>query len=129
MSGNVSKHVAVVHELSRIVEANGLLQASQLEQEMACSENRQEHFRSVAEMIRGTSITNMERLRLALIYTLRYEHDGTVRQLKDMLRSAGISEEQVGYLDRLLQYGGSHVRSGDLFQNIVLSGTTIHNTR
>merc|ERR1712050_733994 len=42
MSGNVSKHVAVVHELSRLVETNGLLKASQLEQELACSENRQD---------------------------------------------------------------------------------------
>merc|ERR1719261_803372 len=49
MSGNVSKHVAVVHELSRLIEVNGLLQVSQLEQELACSSvaNRQEHQRQL----------------------------------------------------------------------------------
>merc|ERR1711865_511836 len=41
-SANVSKHVAVVHELSRIIDQQGLLEASQLEQEIACSQNRQE---------------------------------------------------------------------------------------
>jgi len=117
MSGNVSKHVAVVHELSRIVEANGLLEASQLEQELACSENRQEHFRSLTEMVKGTSITNMERLRLVLLYALRYEHDSSLGQLKDLLRSKSIGEEQVGLVDQLLRYAGSHVRNGDLFQN------------
>mmetsp|Transcript_24481 Transcript_24481/g.70270 ORF Transcript_24481/g.70270 Transcript_24481/m.70270 type:complete len:580 (-) Transcript_24481:505-2244(-) len=117
MSGNVSKHVAVVHELSRIIEANGLLEASQLEQELACSENRQEHLRSLTEMIKGSSITNMERLRLVLLYALRYEHDNSVGQLKDQLRSKGIGEEQVGLVDQLLRYAGSHVRNGDLFQN------------
>jgi hypothetical protein len=117
MSGNVSKHVSVVHELSRVVEAHGLLEASQLEQEMACSENRQEHFRSVVEMIRGTSITNMQRLRLVLLYALRYERDSSVDRLKEHLRSQGIGEEQVGLVDQLLRYAGSHARSGDLFQN------------
>lgn len=117
LSGNVSKHVAVVHELSRIVEANGLLEASQLEQELACSENRQEHFRALVDMIRGSSITNMERLRLVLLYALRYEHDSSLAQLKDHLRNKGIGEEQIGLVDQLLRHGGSHVRSGDLFQN------------
>jgi len=117
MSGNVSKHVAVVHELSRIVEANGLLEASQLEQELACSENRQEHFKAVSEMLRGSSITNMERLRLVLLYALRYEHDSSIAQLKDHLRSKGIGNDQLGLVDQLLRYGGSHARTGDLFQN------------
>eukprot|EP00747_Dinoflagellata_sp_TGD_P208187 gnl/TRDRNA2_/TRDRNA2_81695_c1_seq1.p1 gnl/TRDRNA2_/TRDRNA2_81695_c1~~gnl/TRDRNA2_/TRDRNA2_81695_c1_seq1.p1 ORF type:complete len:580 (-),score=130.18 gnl/TRDRNA2_/TRDRNA2_81695_c1_seq1:154-1893(-) len=117
MSGNVSKHVAVVQELSRIIETNNLMQASQVEQEIACSENRQEHFRAVTEMLRGQSITNMQRLRLVLLYALRYEHDGSISQLKDLLRSKGISEDHIGLLDQLLRYAGSHVRGGDLFQN------------
>lgn len=126
MSGNVSKHVAVVHELSRIVEANGLLEASQLEQELACSENRQEHLRSLTDMIRGTSITNMERLRLVLLYALRYEHDSSLGQLKDQLRNKGIGEEQVGLIDQLLRFAGSHVRNGDLFQNRSLFAQVSH---
>merc|ERR1711920_1119744 len=60
MSGNVSKHVAAVHELSRIIEETSLLQASQLEQELACTENRQEHYRAVLDMLKGQDITNME---------------------------------------------------------------------
>merc|ERR1712151_479832 len=53
LSGNVSKHVAVVHELSRLVEDHGLLEVSQLEQELACSENKQEHFKAIQELVRG----------------------------------------------------------------------------
>jgi len=117
MSGNVSKHVAVVHELSRIVDANGLLQATLLEQELACTENRQEHYRAVVEMIKGSSITNMERLRLVLLYALRYEHDTTNRQLKELLHNKGIGAEQIELIEQVLRYGGSDVRGGDLFQN------------
>jgi hypothetical protein len=117
MTGNVSKHVTVVHELSRIVDANGLFHASQLEQDLACSENRQEHLKSLQEMIRGTQITNMERLRLVLLYALRYEHSSSNLQLKEELRKCGVGEEQCALVDQVVRYAGSHVRTGDLFQN------------
>eukprot|EP00928_Gymnodinium_smaydae_P023726 TRINITY_DN19465_c0_g3_i1.p1 TRINITY_DN19465_c0_g3~~TRINITY_DN19465_c0_g3_i1.p1 ORF type:complete len:566 (+),score=123.06 TRINITY_DN19465_c0_g3_i1:79-1776(+) len=117
MSGNVSKHVAVVHELSRIVQENGLMDASALEQEIACSENRQDHLKQVTDLLRGTSVTNMERLRLVLLYALRYEHSASIEQLKDVLRSKGIAEQQVALVDQVLRYAGSHARSGDLFGN------------
>jgi len=117
LSGNVSKHVAVVHELSRLVETNGLLEASQLEQEIACSDNRQEHYKSVCDMLRGDKITNMERLRLVLLYALKYEGDNSIAQLKKQLLNCSIGEDQVALVDQLLRYAGQHVRSVDLFQN------------
>jgi len=120
LSGNVSKHVAVVHELSRTIEAQGLLEASHLEQEIACSENRQQHLQDVVEILRGTKITNIERLRLVLLYALRYEHDASLSQLKDILRDSRIGDEQIGLIDAMLRYGGSQVRGGDLFQNKTL---------
>jgi len=125
MSENVSKHVSVGHELARLVEAHGLRRASELEQEIACSENRQEHFRSVVEMINGTSITNPQRLRLVLLYALRYERDSSVDELKKLLRSQGMDDEQVGLVDQLLRYAGSHARSGDLFKNQTLKANIV----
>lgn len=117
MTGNVSKHVSVVHELSRLVDLNGLFHASQLEQELACSENRQEHFKAVLEILRGSQITNMERLRLVLLYALRYEHPSSNQSLKDELQRNGVGEQQLLLVDQLVRYAGSHVRTGDLFQN------------
>lgn len=117
LSGNVSKHVAVVHELSRLVEANGLLEASQLEQEMACSDNRQEHFKEVMDMLKGDKITPFQRLRLVLLYALRYEGDSSIPKLKQELLNRGIGQDQVAHVDQLLTYAGHSVRSVDLFQN------------
>lgn len=117
MTGNVSKHVTVVHELSRIVADNGLFHASQLEQDMACAENRQEHLKSLLEMLQGDQITNYERLRLVLLYALRYEHTQSNMQLKEELRAKRIGEDQIGLVDQIIRYAGSHVRTGDLFQN------------
>lgn len=39
LSGNVSKHVALVSELSRRVSKEHLLEISELEQNLACNEN------------------------------------------------------------------------------------------
>lgn len=125
MSGNVSKHVAVVHELSRIIEANSLLAASELEQEIACSENRQEHHKKVLEMLRGNTIMNMERLRLVILYALRYESDASgLAKLKEQLHKAGIPDDRLALIDQVIQYAGSHARSGDLFQNKTLFSQT-----
>jgi hypothetical protein len=39
LSGNVTKHVNLVGELSRLIETNKLLEVSQLEQSLACNES------------------------------------------------------------------------------------------
>ena len=39
LSGNVSKHVTLVGELSRRVSEDGLLEVSELEQSLACQDN------------------------------------------------------------------------------------------
>jgi len=116
LSGNVSKHVAVVHELSRLVDSGNLLDISQLEQEIACQDSRTSHYQQVMEKINANNVSNMEKLRLVLLYSLRYEHDASVQTLKTELRKY-MGEDQVSLINCLLRYAGSHVRSGDLFSN------------
>jgi vacuolar protein sorting-associated protein 45 len=45
LGGNVSKHVALIGELSRLVEIKRLLEVSELEQSLACSENHRDDLR------------------------------------------------------------------------------------
>ena len=42
MSGTVAKHVTLVGELSRQVTANNIMEASEVEQQLACQENHSE---------------------------------------------------------------------------------------
>lgn len=114
---NVFKHVELVRELKRHVELGGLFESSLLEQGIACSQNRQEHFDELMDLLRGQKITNWQGLRLVMLYALRYEDARTVKQLRAELRRRGITPEQVSLVDKLLDYSGSHVRSGDLFDN------------
>jgi hypothetical protein len=53
LGGNVSKHVALIGELSRLVEVNKLLEVSELEQSLACSENHRDDLK--VSQIRITS--------------------------------------------------------------------------
>lgn len=43
--GNVSKHVTLTCELSKLVEERDLMEISKIEQEIACKDNKNEHFR------------------------------------------------------------------------------------
>ena len=107
LSGNVSKHVTVVHELSRIVSANNLITLSALEQEIACEDNRAEQLRKVQFALMDSANNQLEKLRLVLLYSLRYSGDtGGVRQLRDSLGSLGIDAVQIQLIDLLAEYAG-----------------------
>ncbi|PFH37271.1 Sec1 family protein [Besnoitia besnoiti] len=117
LAGNVSKHVTVIHALSKIVNDRKLLDVSSLEQEIACKEARSEHFSQVAEFVQNDRISNMDKLRLVLLVSLRYEGDPRIQELTDGLRRAGIDEEEILLVSAMTQYAGRHVRSADLFSN------------
>jgi hypothetical protein len=47
MAGNVSKHVAIMGELSRLMDQRSLMDVSELEQELACNQSPNEAFTRV----------------------------------------------------------------------------------
>ncbi|RQX75325.1 Sec1 family protein [Toxoplasma gondii CAST] len=117
LAGNVSKHVAVIHALSKIVNDRALLDVSSLEQEVACRESRSDHFAQVADMLRNERVSSMDKLRLVLLIALRYEGDPRIQDLTAGLRQAGIDEEEIRLVRAMTQYAGRHARSADLFSN------------
>lgn len=49
--GNVSKHVTIVAEMSRIVEESKLMLVSQAEQELACNSGQVAAFEVIADLL------------------------------------------------------------------------------
>lgn len=47
-----------------------------------------------------------DKLRLAMLYALRYEDTGNLRAVKSRLLDSGLAPEKVDLLDALLQYSG-----------------------
>lgn len=119
MSGNVSKHVALMSELSRIVDARHLMEVSQIEQELACTEDHQSAVQEVESLIGNKAVTPADKLRLVLLYALRYENNeaNALHRFVDLLQSNGVSSDRLKLLPALLQQCGAGARQNDLFSN------------
>jgi len=75
MSGTVSKHVALVGELSKEVKTNGLLEVSELEQNIACGQEKDNNIAQLQQILALPSIRPKDALRLIALYTIRYGRD------------------------------------------------------
>ena len=117
MAGNVSKHVTLTSELDHKIKSRMLLDISELEQDIACIENRGEHAKRVGEILRDVRYNPMDKLKLVLLFALRYENDDRVVQFKELLRASSVKDEQIRLVDTLMGYAREQMRSCDLFQN------------
>lgn len=115
----VSKHVTLMGELARLVEVESLMDVSQLEQELACSDEHNAHFKDLVAKLKNGQIKPLNKLRLAILYVLRYETNSSVqiKVVKDLLTASGLPSERVSLVDAFLKYGGASVRSGDLYDD------------
>ncbi|ETW07924.1 hypothetical protein H310_02328 [Aphanomyces invadans] len=111
-SVTVSKHVALMGELNRLIEVQGLMDISTLEQDIACNDDSSTHWRELTLRLRKAAIRPINKVRLALLYALRYESPSSLKSLKELC-----TENQVAWepIQAALAYGGAAARGGDLF--------------
>lgn len=118
MHGNVSKHVTLVTELSKIVEGRRLMLVSQTEQELACNGGQGAAFEAVTNLLNDDSISDIDRLRLVMLYALRYEKESPVQLMQLFNKLASRSPEyKPGLVQFLLKQAGVDKRTGDLYGN------------
>ncbi|KAJ0269824.1 hypothetical protein COL940_012150 [Colletotrichum noveboracense] len=91
LSGNVSKHVTLVSELSRRVGAENLLEVSELEQSLACNDNHAADVKNIQKLIQSPKVTSDSKVALVALYALRYERNpsNSLPMLIDLLVAAG----------------------------------------
>ncbi|KAK8035202.1 glucose-inhibited division protein A subfamily [Apiospora rasikravindrae] len=110
LSGNVSKHVTLVSELSRRVGSENLLEVSELEQSLACNDNHATDLKNVQRLIQNPSVTTDAKLGLVALYALRYEKHSSnaLAMLVDLLTAAGgVSARRADMVAKLLAYHNS----------------------
>lgn len=119
MSGTVAKHVAVVGELSRLVNKHILMEASELEQELACQGDHSACLQKIKSLLSNEKLQPVDMLRLVMLYALRYEShsNNDISGLLDILRKKGVSDKQRSLVPAVLEYGGRKARGSDLFGN------------
>ncbi|KAI1812864.1 Sec1-like protein [Poronia punctata] len=107
LSGNVSKHVTLVSELSRRVGAENLLEVSEVEQSLACDDNHATDLKNVQKLIQHPSVTPENKVGLVALYALRYEKhpSNSLPMLVDLLGAAGdVPPRQADLVAKLLVY-------------------------
>lgn len=110
LGGNVSKHVALVGELSRLVEKYKLLELGEVEQGLASNSGADLRVRlsfgetllytnseiqSVQGIIVDSSVTAEQKLRIVILFALRYQKTraNDIANLISLLLENGISPE------------------------------------
>lgn len=118
MQGNVSKHVTLVTEMSKIVEERKLMLVSQTEQELACNGGQGAAFEAVTNLLNNDNISDVDRLRLVMLYALRYEKESPVQLMQLFNKLASQSPKyKPGLVQFLLKQAGVDKRTGDLYGN------------
>ncbi|KAG2663200.1 hypothetical protein I3843_16G019200 [Carya illinoinensis] len=118
MHGNVSKHVTLVTEMSKIVEEHKLMLVSQTEQDLACNGGQVAAFEAVTNLLNNESISDIDCLRLVMLYALRYEKESPVQLMQLFNKLASRSPKyKPGLVQFLLKQAGVDKRTGDLYGN------------
>ncbi|KAG7088311.1 hypothetical protein E1B28_012321 [Marasmius oreades] len=115
LGGNVSKHVALVGELSRLVGRDKLLEVGEVEQGLATSAGAD--FKEVEDLIKDDSVTVSHKLRLVILYALRYQKTQTnnIATLINLMLAHGVTREDAQLVYVFLNIAGSDQRQDDLF--------------
>jgi vacuolar protein sorting-associated protein 45 len=114
----VSKHVAIMGELARLVEVCSLMDVSAFEQDLACADDQAGHLRELMSKLDSPTVKIPDKLRLGMLYALRYENaipGGAIPAVKEAMRRGGVPPESVGLVDAILKYAGSDVRGPGLY--------------
>ncbi|KAF4450585.1 tRNA uridine 5-carboxymethylaminomethyl modification enzyme MnmG [Fusarium austroafricanum] len=133
LSGNVSKHVTLVSELSRRVAADNLLEVSELEQSLACNDNHGTDVKNIQRLIQSPNVTPESKVGLVALYALRYHKhpSNALPMLTDLLVAAGnVSPREADLVGKVTAYHTSLQASqsqggiSDIFESAgIFSGT------
>eukprot|EP00227_Mantoniella_beaufortii_P017677 CAMPEP_0197586184 /NCGR_PEP_ID=MMETSP1326-20131121/8240_1 /TAXON_ID=1155430 /ORGANISM="Genus nov. species nov., Strain RCC2288" /LENGTH=572 /DNA_ID=CAMNT_0043150777 /DNA_START=220 /DNA_END=1938 /DNA_ORIENTATION=- len=144
-SGNVSKHVSLMSELSRIIGEASLMTVSQVQQDVACGSDRMYAYNSIMQQLSTNSqAKSSECLKLVLLFALRYEKEGTrqvplskhpygssegaeklatfmkffqVDEMVAALAHRNVEDAHLTLVKEIVRWAGQERRTGDLFGN------------
>lgn len=122
LSGNTTKHLNILSELSDIKSTRSLYPVSELEQELACNNDHSTAVKDLTQVLSHPKIGGYDKLKLILLYALRYETNSS-NQLGKLITifqqncTDPEAQEVRALVKTILMYGGHESRTGDLFGN------------
>ncbi|KAI8892763.1 Sec1-like protein [Globomyces pollinis-pini] len=126
LSGNVSKHVTLVGELSKRIASSRLLEVGELEQSLAVANNHSADSKLVQQFLTDPNISVTQKMRLFILYALRYEKtpSNLISLFVKSLESQGIPGRSILAVEEVLKYAGADVRMEPILQGDDLLGIT-----
>lgn len=115
-SMTITKHYKLFYELSEYVTDHKLMDISSLEQDIACHDNKKEQFNKISQIFKDSKISSLDKAKLYLLFSFRYEGDSMVNNLKGVLEENGM-KDWIEYGDLLIQYAGKDKRVLDVLSN------------
>ncbi|KAI0304470.1 Sec1 family-domain-containing protein [Multifurca ochricompacta] len=115
LGGNVSKHVALVGELSRLVDRDKLLELGEVEQGLATRAGAD--LKSVQDFIAHNGVSPRNKLRLLILYALRYQKTqaSNIASLITLALQNGVRPEDARLVYAILNVAGVDHRQDDLY--------------
>ncbi|KAI0300333.1 Sec1-like protein [Russula brevipes] len=115
LGGNVSKHVALVGELSRLVDKDRLLELGEVEQGLAARAGAD--LKSVQAFITNNTVSPRNKLRLLILYALRYQKTQAtnIASLITLALQNGVPPEDARLVYAILNIAGADHRQDDLY--------------
>ncbi|RPB23740.1 putative vacuolar protein sorting-associated protein 45 [Terfezia boudieri ATCC MYA-4762] len=122
LSGNVSKHVTLVGELSKRVQQDNLLEVSELEQSLACNDSHSTDLKTIQKLLSSPNVPPENKIRLVALYALRYSKhpQNALHILLDLLAVASTSSpspNRIAAISHLLSYHNSIPPFTGLFES------------
>lgn len=127
---HVSKHVTLADECKRRVELECLMEVSEMEQAIVCHDSPVSHFHALAAFLSRPEIERKHKLRLALLYALRYHRAPSFNfiELIDLLRRASFSADDISVPAHYFLYHHLHDRCATLCSKWPSEKTTTRST-
>jgi vacuolar protein sorting-associated protein 45 len=115
-SAEFTKHTYLFYELSEIMQRRKLLELSTLEQDLACYDNKKEHYNKIVSIIKDIQINPLDKAKLYMLYCFRYEEDSSINNLRSIMYDNGL-KDWTEYSDYLHAYAGKNKRALDVLSN------------
>ena len=95
------------------------MDVSAFEQDLACVDNHAEHLNELMKKLNSSSVKIPDKLRLGMLYALRYENiptsNNAIPAVKEAMKRGGVPSDSVALVDAILRYAGSKRRGPGLY--------------
>ena len=92
-----------------------LFDISALEQDLACQQDHKRQLQDMNEMFDRKEVSPIDKLRLGLLYALRYETQADTLRLKERMIESGVPPSQAKLVDKIVRYAGQANRPSGLY--------------